>query len=135
MRNINVNRLKLIGILELNRTKHIVEYKKALTGYKKAALLRYKHMINTLKTEDVVIRHFELPEPINAEKEYDRIIGMLKLDVEENVELSEQEFLYYIQDEWGWKRQLSTLSLSGNIGIGATSPDQNLFVNSFYASM
>ena len=52
--------------------------------------------------------------PVDQTADYDRALQMLKMEVSKDVELTEQEFMELVQDNWSWKRQfsLSNASLS-----------------------
>ena len=44
-----------------------------------------------------------LPKPVSYEKEYDKAIMMIEYEIREEIEISNQDFSKYFQDEWSWK--------------------------------
>lgn len=47
---------------------------------------------------------FSLVQPSDQTKDYDRVIGMLEMDTEHDVLLSEKDYQSYVLDDWQWKQ-------------------------------
>ena len=112
MEKIKVNKTKLLSILESNRAKHRQIFEEACDGYQKAVI---KELEAQLKRAKEGIRRsmlISIPAPVDQTKEYDRAIAMLKMSVEEDVLLSEQDFRCYVLDDWEWKQKFLTSSRS-----------------------
>ena len=48
--------------------------------------------------------------PVDQTQESDRAVAMLKMSVDEEVFLSEQDFRGYVLDDWDWKQKFLTSS-------------------------
>jgi hypothetical protein len=46
-----------------------------------------------------------LIEPMDQTRDYDRVISMLEMSTEEEIELNHSDFAAYVLDDWAWKRQ------------------------------
>jgi len=103
MRAVTINKGELLDILTENRTKHEAEYKDAYEGYLKACVKSLESHLKRFKAgECEKVKWKEVP-PVNQTKDYDRVIYMLNLSVDEVIELTSDEFQNYVQDDWHWK--------------------------------
>jgi hypothetical protein len=102
-RTIKVNKAELIKKIEENKKNHQKSYKKAVTAYKREALKQLKTLTKDVRDGDLSIS-LDLTSPINNEENYDKIIDMFKWDVNEEVELDQNEFNEYVQDETEFAR-------------------------------
>ena len=137
-RVVQVNRLELVRILQLNRTKHVADHEKAKVGYRKVLLSkidkefqdalksiqrRYdetKTRVEMLSDADIeeqndriqvinaVVVEMKVPRCYAAE--YDAAIDMAKWDVRETLELSHAEFQCFVRDMWEWTNEFTTIS-------------------------
>lgn len=103
MQTVTVEKNELLKILRENRKTHIQLYKEAVEGWKTDAMDQYQTAIKVLEDENKVTTHFDLQKPESHVKDYDRVIRMLEMSVDDEIELSSHEFEQYVQDEWGWK--------------------------------
>ena len=97
-RQIKVNKQKLIDKIKENRKKHIEEYDKAVIAYKKEALKQLDKLRIKAVKGDLVLR-LDLVTPVNISEDYSKIIEMFEWEVEDVVELEQNEFVQYVQDE------------------------------------
>jgi hypothetical protein len=97
-RTIKVKKEKLIEQIRKNKENHIKEYDKAIVAYKEEALKQLKKQIERVE-EGALDAKLELITPINNAENYDKIIEMFEWEVEEVVELEQNEFNEYVQDE------------------------------------
>ena len=107
MRDVKVKRAELLEKVKTNREKHVSEYREAVVGYKKAAkaevtraMQRLHHSIEELEVGDCVL---QVPE--NHAKDYDQVIEMLKMCVDDEITVRADEFACYVMDDWGWKEE------------------------------
>jgi hypothetical protein len=101
-----------------NRAKHIAEYKEAVEGYKAAAIKaidramnRLKKRVQELETGEVLVLQavtFDLQVPNNHAKDYDKVITMLEMSVDEELEIQADEFTCYVMDNWEWKENFQS---------------------------
>ncbi len=103
MRTVTINKGELLDILTANRDKHEAEYKDAYEGYLKACLDSLESYLKRFKAgECEKVRWSETP-PVDNTKDYNRVIHMLGLSVDEVIELTHEEFQNYVEDDWHWK--------------------------------
>jgi hypothetical protein len=118
MREIKTERLKLLAKVRENREKHIAAYKEAMDGYKDEALKAVDKGMATLRKqvedlksgECMALAHvyFHLPVPENHSKDYDQVIAMLDMSVDEHITVKSDEFAMYVMDDWSWKQAFET---------------------------
>lgn len=95
----------LLKKLEENRAEHREIFEEAVTGYKEQAIKLLEQHIKRIKNgkmEQVVV---SLPVPEDHTIDYDRVIAMLNMHVEDTVQIPEDEFRAYVMDDWNWRRQ------------------------------
>lgn len=97
-RKIKVDKDKLIVKIKENKKNHIKEFAKAVVAYKKEALRQLE--IQTKKVSEGALNvKLDLISPVDNSDNYDKIIQMFEWEVAEFVELEQNEFLEYVQDE------------------------------------
>jgi hypothetical protein len=106
MRQIKVNKAKLLETIKKNRDEHRGLVKEAQKRFREIAI---KALDATLKAA-LNGKPFELNNlvairvPEDHTRDYDRSIQMLEMSVEDEIIVNEQEFQNYVQDIWGWSR-------------------------------
>ena len=104
MRTVTIERKKLLGILRENRNTHEDEYKDAYAGYLTTCVERLETLLSEFKAGDREMVNWGERPPHSQVKDYDRVIRMLELSVDDIIELTSEEFANYVQDEWHWKQ-------------------------------
>ena len=116
MKTVSMNKTKLLAIIEDNRTAHIREYNNAVKQYKIDLLNEVNNLHNELtelfngKTNQTTIEQAhklswkpgQLPQPEAHIEDYDRVIEMLRLSVDDHINLSANEFDSYVRNKWAW---------------------------------
>ena len=97
-RVIKINRKKIIARIEKNKKVHIAEYKKAVIAYKEEALRQLDELLVEAADGRLNIQ-LNLISPIDNSKRYDEIKEMFQWEISTNVELTQDEFKDYVQDE------------------------------------
>jgi PleD family two-component response regulator len=133
MKDITVNKQKLIEVLEKNKKEHIKEYDLAMIGYKINVVKEYKSQLRKFrKLSDEEVKNFSLglntSLPTSHEDDFDLVIGMLNASVDDTLEITENQYREYYLNQWGWYSRW-TLSNSGNVGIGTSSPEGQLYLS------
>jgi delta-aminolevulinic acid dehydratase/porphobilinogen synthase len=117
---IKVNKIDLIKQITANMENHIVEFEEAMEGF-------MLHALELLETEIKAIEDEEIPSnvifqvPESHEKDYRDIIDLLEMSVDDELEITYEQFKQYIKDEWGWTlgfKNLLTAYNSVDIGSG-----------------
>jgi hypothetical protein len=98
-----------------NRDQHILDYAKAIKGWRKefaSTMLKHAKACEALAdkassdaAEDSITYQFpDLPtKPENHVKDYDRIIARLEMSQDGSIYLKHSDFNKYVLDEWRWK--------------------------------
>jgi hypothetical protein len=97
-RKITVKKSELIDKINNNKMKHKLQYNIAVNAYKLEAAKQLAKLAQKLKDGhlDLTLR---LTSPVNQEDEYDKILEMFKMEIKNEVELSQGEFNEYVLDE------------------------------------
>lgn len=113
MHEVKVKCKELLEKIKKNRFTHIIEYKQAVEGYKQAAIAKVedkmqylKRQINQLKEGEMIQLAsvtFTLAVPQNHEQDYDQVIEMLEMSVDDTITIKANEFACYVMDDWDWK--------------------------------
>ncbi len=97
-RTITVNKAELIEKIKENKAAHVVAYDKAVKAYKVVAIKQLNEQIKEVNEGGLKAR-LNLTTPVNNVENYDKIIDMFVWEQEDKVELSQDEFNEYVQDE------------------------------------
>ena len=91
-----------------NRTKHRAIFEEAVEGYRQKAVELLEQHITEIKAGKVVRVQVSLPTPEDHTRVYDRVLAMLDMHQQPQIEISEQDFASYVLDDWHWKRAFLT---------------------------
>lgn len=108
MKNVTVRKEQLLEALQRNRGEHQAIFEEALAGYKEEVIKQLEAHLAAVKAGKVKRVQVYLPTPENHTKDYDRIIAMVEMSVEDELVLDQQSFAQYVLDDWTWKRQFLT---------------------------
>ena len=108
MHKVVVKKDEALVILRKNREAHRGIFLEAVDGYKKQAVQMLEKHIDNIKKGKVARVSVSLPQPADYTKEYDRVIKMLEMSIDDTVELDDVAFGQYIMDDWNWKLQFLT---------------------------
>jgi hypothetical protein len=73
-------------------------------------------MLADAKAGRSISRSINLAEPVDHTADYDRILAMLEMSVDDTIMLDAQEFNQYVLDNWEWSRLASYTNQSYAIG-------------------
>lgn len=123
MRNLRFDKGFVSQRLKANRENHKKIYDEAVEGYQKKGLAALQEKLEKLQTNPIENLYINLHVPSNHLKEYDRAILMVDQSLDVEVELSEEDYSKYIQDNWNWTRDFltSNSSYSGTAASGCLS--------------
>lgn len=106
MKTVKVLKTKLAEILKANRADHRDIFLKAQEGYREAVIQLLDEELKSARTgKDVqIVRFISIVQPEDHTKDYDRVLAMLDVSVDETIEITAEEFRNFVQDEWQWSR-------------------------------
>ena len=108
MESILVNKEDLIKTLEHNLEMHIETFEEIRKKFLEHVIERAEEDISLAKQDKFPkIRH-NLPVPENHSKDYNRAINMLKMDVRNEVNLTEEQYAQFIDNDWAWQRSFTS---------------------------
>ena len=111
-----VKRDELLEVLKKNRATHRETFERATIGYRKRAIEELDISLRDACEGKKIRRSIGLVEPMDQTKDYDRVIRMLEMSVDEVVTIEAHEFAQYVMDDWSWKEQF-TASNSTYLGV------------------
>lgn len=105
MQAIKVDRKELLNKLTENRDTHRALFLEAQAGYRHAVIDILEQRLAEARAGRSFNYHISLAVPSDQTRDYNRVIAMLEMSLGDAVELSEEDFAQYVQDDWSWKRQ------------------------------
>jgi len=138
MKKVRVNKKDLLEILCENRKKHKEQYKVSIKAFRvKAADLLNKELQKIIAGKKFET-YFDLQKPVSHEKDYDLVIKMVEMSVDDILELEQNEFNQLVNDEWTWKSSFrseiySNSGYSGSSGISGTSGSSGINYSEYLA--
>lgn len=109
---IKVEKTKLLDTVRTNMENHRAIFEKALEGYRKQVIAELESMLEEAKAGKRIRRSVNLIEPMDQTKDYKRIVTALEMSTDEIIELNEHEFAQYVMDDWNWKNQFATSTMT-----------------------
>lgn len=110
-RNINevrVSKNQLVSIIEQNMLTHRDEFLEAMEGYRTEAIRLLEEHIDRIKNNAPEKVFVSLPMPSDHTDEYEVILSMLGMSLDDEILLSEYEYTRYVLDQWEWKKDFTT---------------------------
>lgn len=98
-----VNRDALLAKIKENRDGHRTLFLEAQKGYRGRIIEELERMLADARRGLKVEQYINLPIPEDHTKDYNRVIAMVEMSVEANIELTAVEFSQYVMDEWAWR--------------------------------
>ena len=106
MKQVRVDKAKLLAILKKNREDHRGIFLAAQKQFRVVAIKALDAQLKAARTgrpfELVRLSALEAPQDHTAD--YDRSIQMLEMAVDKEILVDEREFQNYVQDIWNWSR-------------------------------
>lgn len=110
--SVNVNRKELIGFIKANRQEHIDEYNQAYSDYQAKVVNELKKALERARNGDFSKVSVNVTPPETHEADYDDVIEMLEMSVDENINLDRDSFKSYVKNIWRWTQMFKTLNAS-----------------------
>ncbi|GAB3077757.1 hypothetical protein [Pedococcus soli] len=107
MRTVKLNRDEFMNAVTINRDNHRAVFEEALEGYRTRMIRELERRIRHVRTGRAVDQYLRLPEPEDHTADYDRVLTMAAMSVDDIVELTSEDFAMYVMDQWNWKQSFS----------------------------
>lgn len=117
MNTVKINKAQLLAKVTANRAQHRELYEEAKVNHRKKVIVEVSKILAAAKAGKKFAHSLSLPPPTNHTASYDRAIAMLKMSVEIEVTITEENFSELVLDNWSWQRGwvASNLSYSSKI--------------------
>ena len=112
MKTVKVDRKQLLERVKANCAKHREVFEKALANYREFVIEELESMIDDARSNKPIRTIVNLQAPVDHTKDYERVIDMLEMSVNEVIELDEEHFAMYVRDEWHWSQTVAHLNTS-----------------------
>jgi hypothetical protein len=108
MDSVKVKKDILRAKVQTNRDKHYAEYNEAFAGYKRACIHALETNLEAFRagTRQRILINEQPPE--DHTKDYNRVLTMLEMSVDDEITLDATHFAQYVLDDWGWKLNWAT---------------------------
>lgn len=108
MKTVTVRKSDLLAHLEANRASHRTIFEQAQDIYRKQVVAELDRMLDDARSGRDIRRAILLPEPEDHTEDYDQAILMLDMSVDEEIQLTYEEFRQFVMDQWGWQRSFAS---------------------------
>ena len=112
MKEITVDKTKLLKKLRENRTSHRETFLKAQVGYRKQVIKILDNYLMAARNNQKIETLIDLIAPIDMTEEYDVAIEMLTEHVDDTITMTNTEYKCYAMDKWSWQRSVGTTNSS-----------------------
>lgn len=102
MQSVKVKRAKLLTAITKNRAAHRALFLKAQEGYREVVIGLLDEMLADARDGKPVRTRVRVQAPEDHTEDYDRVIDMLTMSVDQTVTLSATDFNRYVRDKWEW---------------------------------
>ena len=94
---------EVLNKLRENREEHISLVQKAQKGHREKFKEMLLERIEQIDAGEPVSTQFDLYVPENHVTDYDRVIEMLEMATEDEIELDDVQFQAYVRGKWSWE--------------------------------
>lgn len=112
-RTVNVNRQELLQKLKENKEEHIAEFNEAMIAYRAKLAEEYRELKKKINyASDLELSKMRIvfsQAPASHEADYDEVIDMLSVSVDETIRLDKDSFKAFYKNEWNWTAAFKTL--------------------------
>lgn len=115
MDTIRVNKAEVIERLRANRNQHENTYAEAMAGWRSQSSAKLRELAAELDAGGSPSLYIKLERPEDHTEEYDIVLGMLDLSVEDEIEMTLANYRNYILDMWHWSEKFRTTASAYSI--------------------
>lgn len=108
MRPVRVSKKDLLKSLQENRDAHHDIFLEAVDGYRIEAVKQLEVHIKRIQKGSLKRVYVVLATPEDHTVDYDNAIGMLKMSLDDTVDLDEDAYRHFVMDQWDWKNAFLT---------------------------
>lgn len=102
MNNVKVKRVELLSKLQANRDSHRDLFLKAQDGYRKVVIDELDKSLQDARNGKGLRVYISIQAPQDHTSDYDNVIAMLEMSVDDVIELDAGSFQSYVMDKWQW---------------------------------
>ena len=107
MQSITVIKDDLITTLRQNRDAHRSMFLKAQEVYRDKMIEEMERALKEAREGGAIERSFRLPLPEDHTDDFDTAIEMLEWEQADQIMLSQQDFLTFVRNQWGWRQSFA----------------------------
>lgn len=116
-----IKREDLLAVLKTNRDQHEAVFLEAQIGYRRKVIEVLEARLADARNDRPINTFIQLTAPVNQTKDYDRVIKMIEMGIDEVIELDEEEFSQYVLDQWQWQKSFAASNKLYANSVGATA--------------
>lgn len=105
MEVVKVKKSELLAKLRHNRSEHREVFDEASGVFRKEVIKMLDQRLADAKAGKRIKLRIELVQPMDQTAEYDQAIAMCEMSVDDEIELSHENFRNYVLDRWHWRDQ------------------------------
>lgn len=109
-RTVNVKRTELLEALRKNKEVHLAEFKEATEDFKKALVAELQKNLKLAKAEKLDKLQISMYPPTDYSDQYQEVIDMLEVSVDDTISLDSEAFKAYYKNEWSWTGQFKMMA-------------------------
>jgi hypothetical protein len=109
---ITVLKNDLIETLKANRDAHRDMFLRAQTAYRAKMIEELDRALDEAKNGGTIRRSFALPVPEDHTDDFNTAIQMLEWHQGKTADLSQHEFMNYVENNWGWRQSFAANTAS-----------------------
>lgn len=103
-RSVNVNRLDLIEAIKRGKDLHLQAYAEAQSDYQINVSVFLTEAVRRVSLGDFTQVKIPFDPPVLRSAEYDEVIEMMEVSVDETINLDAESYKAYYKNEWPWTR-------------------------------
>ena len=103
MREVTLDRQALLIKVKANREQHRDQYERAFANYATAMRQCLERELVTFKDNPHHLIVISEAPPEDHTKDYDVVICMIEMSVDDTIKLDQVSFQQYVLDKWNWK--------------------------------
>lgn len=102
MNTVKVRKDELLAKLKSNRESHRALFLEAQEGYRDLVIAELDKSLQDAREGREIRTYIRMDAPQDHTDDYDNVIEMLKMSVDDTIELKAIEFQCYVMDKWQW---------------------------------